>query len=186
MLATLHHNGPTVFFEHKLLSESFLEFLGSGGRSTVHYDVPANGRRGSVPSKWEPLIIGEAILRRTGNDITLISVGVGVHRALEAVTDLENDGISASVLDLRTVSPLDKSKICENVARTGHMLVIDEDYESFGLSGELAAVVMEAGIPAKYSRVCTQTTIPYSRTMEDQTLPNVMRIHGAAVKLLSQ
>jgi len=186
MLATLHHNGPTVFFEHKLLSESFLEFLGSGGRSTVHYDVPANGRRGSVPSKWEPLIIGEAILRRTGNDITLISVGVGVHRALEAVTDLENDGISVSVLDLRTVSPLDKSKICENVARTGHMLVIDEDYESFGLSGELAAVVMEAGIPAKYSRVCTQTTIPYSRTMEDQTLPNVMRIHGAAVKLLSQ
>ncbi len=64
------------------------------------------------------------------------------------------------------------------------MLVVDEDYESFGLSGELAAVVMEAGIPFKYARVCTQTTIPYARRMEDQVLPNVERIRNAAITLL--
>lgn len=61
---------------------------------------------------------------------------------------------------------------------------MDEDYERFGLSGELAAVVMDAGIPAKYARVCTQTTIPYARRMEDQALPNVERIRTAALTLL--
>ena len=186
MLSSLQHDGPVMFLEHKLLSESFLEFLGSGGRSTVDYDVPAEGVRGVVPRTWQALSMGEAILRRAGGDITLISIGVGVHRAIEAAAKLENDGISASVLDLRTISPLDKSRVCDEVARTGHMLVIDEDYERFGLSGELAAVVMEAGIPAKYARICTQTTIPYSRAMEDQTLPNVKRIHSTAVKMLAQ
>jgi pyruvate dehydrogenase E1 component beta subunit len=124
------------------------------------------------------------MLRREGNDVTLVSVGVGVHRALEAAEILEKEDVTASVLDLRTISPLDKAALCETVARTGHMLVVDEDYEGFGLSGELAAVVMEAGIPVKYARVCTQTTIPYARSMEDQILPNVERIRTAAITLL--
>ena len=184
MFAALQHNGPVIFLEHKLLSESCLEFLGSGGRRTVQYDVPAEGACGPVPRKWEPLPIGKAVLRREGNDVTLVSVGVGVHRALEAAEILGKEGVTASVLDLRTVSPLDKAALCEAVARTGHLLVVDEDYESFGLSGELAAVVMEAGIPVKYARVCTQTTIPYARSMEDQILPNVGRIRTAAITLL--
>jgi pyruvate dehydrogenase E1 component beta subunit len=184
MLAALQHDGPVIFLEHKLLSESYLEFLGSGGRRTVQYPVPAAGARGPVPHKWEPLPIGKAMLRREGNDVTLVSVGVGVHRALEAAEILEKEDVTASVLDLRTISPLDKAALCETVARTGHMLVVDEDYEGFGLSGELAAVVMEAGIPVKYARVCTQTTIPYARSMEDQILPNVERIRTAAITLL--
>ena len=125
------------------------------------------------------------MLRREGGDVTLVSVGVGVHRSLEAADILEKEGVTASVLDLRTVSPLDKEALCEAVARTGHLLVVDEDYESFGLSGELAAVVMEAGIPVKFARVCTQTTIPYARSMEDRVLPNVDRI-CTAVKMLLQ
>ena len=184
MLAALQHNGPVIFLEHKLLSESCLEFLGSGGRRTVQFDVPAEGARGPVPHKWEPFPIGKAVLRCEGNDVTLVSVGVGVHRALEAAEILAKEGVTASVLDLRTVSPLDKAALCEAVARTGHLLVVDEDYESFGLSGELAAVVMEAGLPVKYARVCTQTTIPYARRMEDQILPNVERIRTAAITLL--
>ncbi len=184
MLAALQHDGPVVFLEHKLLSETYLEFLGSGGRHTVHYDVPAEGRRGPVPNKWKSLPIGKAVLRREGKDVTMVSAGVGVHRALAAAESLEKEGISTAVLDLRTVSPLDKTAISEAVARTGHLLVVDEDYESFGLSGELAAVVMEAGIPFKYARVCTRTTIPYARRMEDQVLPNVERIRNAAITLL--
>jgi len=184
MMSALQYDGPVIFLEHKLLSESYLEFLGSGGRHTVEYDIPAEGARGPVPRKWKPLPIGKAVLRREGNDITLVSVGVGVHRALEAAEILEKDGITASILDLRTVSPLDKSTLCDAVARTGHLLVVDEDYEGFGLSGELAAIVLEAGIPFKYARVCTQTTIPYARDMEDQTLPNVERIRTAALNLL--
>lgn len=184
MMSALQHNGPVMFLEHKLLSESFLELLGSGGRQTVKYDVPIDGARGPVPQKWKPIPIGKAILRREGRDITLVSVGVGVHRSLEAARTLEREGINASVLDLRTVSPLDKVALCEAVTRTGHLLVVDEDYEGFGLSGELAAIVMEEGISFKYARVCTQTTIPYARDMEDQILPNVERIRTAATNLL--
>lgn len=184
MLAALHHDAPVIFLEHKLLSETWLEFLGSGGRHTVQYDVPAEGAHGPVPQRWEPVPIGKAAIRRAGDDVTLVSVGVGVHRALEAADTLTKDGISAGVIDLRTISPLDKMTLCEVVAQTGRLLVVDEDYEGFGLSGELAAVVLEAGIQIKYARVCTKTTIPYARPMEDRTLPNVERIRAGVRQLL--
>ena len=147
------------------------------------YDLPAEGRRGPVPNHWEPLPFGEAALRRQGCDLTLVSLGVGIHRALQAAETLEAEGISAAVLDLRTVSPLDKETLCESILQTGRLLVIDEDYQSFGFSGELAAVALEADISLKYGRVCTQSTIPYARKLEDQTLPNVSRICNAARKL---
>jgi pyruvate dehydrogenase E1 component beta subunit len=184
MLAALQHDGPIIFLEHKLLSETWLDFLGSGARRTVRFNVPAEGAKGAVPKKWEPVPIGKAVLRRTGSDVAFISVGVGVHRALEAAQALESEGISASVLDLRTISPLDKKAICDVVAQTGRVLVVDEDYESFGLSGELSAVVLEAGISCKYARVCTQTTIPYARHLEDQILPNRQRICASARELM--
>jgi len=184
MLAALQHDGPIVFLEHKLLSETWLEFLGSGARHTVQFDVPAGGTKGTVPQKWEPVPIGKAVLRRVGRDITIVSVGVGVHRALEAAQSLETEGISAGVLDLRTISPLDKTAVCEAVAQTGRLLVVDEDYEGFGLSGELSAVVLEAGISCKYARVCTQTTIPYARHLEDQILPNKQRICSSIRQLM--
>jgi pyruvate dehydrogenase E1 component beta subunit len=184
MLAALQHDGPVIFLEHKLLSESWLEFLGSGGRRTVDYDVPPEGAKGPVPSKWKPLPIGKAVLRRRGTDITIVSVGVGVHRALRAAEMLEKEGISADVMDLRTVSPLDRSTLCEVVSKTGRLLVVDEDYEGFGLSGELAAILLEEDISVNYARVCTQTTIPYARCLEDQTLPNVERICAQAKKLV--
>jgi pyruvate dehydrogenase E1 component beta subunit len=179
MLAALQHDGPVIFLEHKLLSESWLEFLGSGGRQNIEYDVPANGARGPVPRRWEPLPIGKAVLRREGTDVTVVSVGVGVHRAMEAAEILEKEKISVAVLDLRTVAPLDKTTLCELVSQTGRLLVVDEDYEGFGLSGELAAVVLETDIPVKFARVCTRTTIPYARSMEDQILPNVERVKTA-------
>ena len=185
MMAALQHDGPVVFLEHKLLSESWLEFLGSGGRSTVQFKIPAEGAHGPVPRVWEPMPIGKAAMRRDGNDVTLVSVGVGVHRVLEAADILAQEGISAGVLDLRTLSPLDEGMLCETVARTERLLVVDEDYERFGLSGEIAAIVLEAGIPVKYGRVCTKTTIPYARHLEDQTLPNVQRICTGVRQLLS-
>ncbi len=184
MLAALQHDGPVIFLEHKLLSETWLKFLGSGARRTVQFGVPAEGAKGAVPKKWKPIPIGKAVLRRAGRDVTIISVGVGVHRALEAAHALESEGISSGVLDLRTVSPLDKTAVCEAVAQTGRLLVVDEDYEGFGLPGELSAVVMEAGIFCKYARVCTQTTIPYARHLEDQILPNSQRICASVKKLV--
>jgi pyruvate/2-oxoglutarate/acetoin dehydrogenase E1 component len=184
MLAALQHDGPVIFLEHKLLSETWLEFLGSGGRHTVQFDVPGDGARGAVPESWEPLPIGKATLRRSGSDVTIVSVSVGVHRALEAAEELESEGISAGVLDLRTVAPLDRTAVCEVVAKTGRLLVVDEDYEGFGLSGELSAVVLEAGVSCKYARVCTQTTIPYARHRENQILPNRQRICASVRQLV--
>jgi len=184
MLAALRHDGPVIFLEHKLLSEAWLEFLGLGGRRTVKYDVPPEGAKGPVPKTWEPLPIGKAVLRRAGHDMTFVSVGVGVHRAIEAADALEKEGISAGVMDLRTVSPLDKPAICEAVAKTGRLLVVDEDYEAFGLSGELSAVVAEAGISCKYARICTRTTIPYARYLEDRCLPHKPGIMESARRLM--
>ncbi len=184
MLASLELGSPVVFMEHKLISNVWLDFLGSGGRGTVKYDVPRDGTFGAVPDQWEPIPIGKAILRKPGADLTIATLGVGVHRALEAAVLLEKRGVAASVLDLRSVSPLDRDALCEQVGRSGRLLVVDEDYEGFGLSGELAAVALEAGLTFKFGRVCTQTTIPYARALEDETLPNVKRIVDAAEKLV--
>lgn len=188
MLAAIEHESPVVYLEHKLLADYWLDFLGSGGRKTVEFDVPAEGARGPVPKEWENgrVAIGKAISRREGDDLTAVSVGVGVHRAIEAAIVLEQQGLSVGVIDLRTVSPLDKDTVCDAVSKTGRLLVVDEDYAAFGLSGELAAVVLEAGIPVQYGRVCTRETIPYARDLEDQALPNVQRITEAALKLVEK
>lgn len=184
MLACLEWGSPIVFMEHKLISSAWLDFLGYGGRSTVTYDIPRDGTRGPVPDTWDSLPIGKAVMRRNGSDLTIATLGVGVHRALEAAARLERQGISAGVLDLRTVSPLDKETLREELRRTGRLVVVDEDYEGFGLSGELAAAALEAGISFKFGRVCTQTTIPYAREVEDEILPNVRRIVETCRKLV--
>lgn len=182
MLAAIAHEDPVIYLEHKLLSRPWLDLLGGAHRDTVSFDVPPEGANGAVPESWEPVPLGQAVLRRRGADITIVSVGVGVHHSLEAAGHLEEKGISAGVIDLRTVSPLDGETVCQAVAETGALLVVDEDYEGFGLSGELAAAVLESGIPARYARVCTRTTIPYARHLEEATLPNVERVVAAALE----
>jgi pyruvate dehydrogenase E1 component beta subunit len=103
---------------------------------------------------------------------------------LEAAEELETAGISAEVLDLRTVTPLDSTAVRESVTRTGRLLVVDEDYEGFGLSGELSALVAEAHITCRFARVCTRTTIPYARHLEKETLPSRQRVVEAARQLM--
>jgi pyruvate dehydrogenase E1 component beta subunit len=184
MISALEHEGPVIYLEHKLLADYWLDYMGKGGRKTVQFDVPPKGVSGAVPDVWSPVTIGKSALRCAGKDITIVSVGVGVHRALEAAAVLQEKGISAGVLDLRTVAPLDREGVCEAVSQSGRLLVVDEDYRDFGLSGELAAIVLEAGIPVRYRRVCTEGTIPYARTAEDQVLPNTERIVDAARRLM--
>jgi pyruvate dehydrogenase E1 component beta subunit len=186
LLSSLQHDGPVIYMEHKLLSDFWVESLGHLGRDTVDFDRPLAGMRGTVPETWEPIPFGQAVSVRSGVDLTIISVGVGVHRSLEAAAILEEEGIGTGVIDLRTISPLDTEAICEAVSNTGRMLVVDEDYQGFGLSGELAAVVLEAGIEVKYGRVCTEKTIPYSQELEAQTLPNKERIVEGAVELMDR
>jgi pyruvate dehydrogenase E1 component beta subunit len=184
MTAALRHPGPVVYLEHKLLSETWLEFLGKGGRKTVRFDVPAGGARGQVPGRWAPIPIGKAAVVRSGTDISLLSVAVGVHRCLQAADALQTKGISAEVLDFRTVSPLDTETIRESADRTGRVVVVDEDYEGFGLSGEVAAVLLESRFRGLYARVCTKGTIPYSRALEDAMLPSTAKIVEAVEHLV--
>jgi pyruvate/2-oxoglutarate/acetoin dehydrogenase E1 component len=185
LLGALAHDGPVVFLEHKLLAEDWLDFLGSGGRTNLSYDVPPAGARGPVPDTWEPVPLGASRMRREGGDLTIAGVGVAVHRALAAAERLATErGAQAAVLDLRSVQPLDREAVAAAVRCSGRLLVVDEDYRDYGLSGELAATVLEAGIAARFARVCVEDTIPYDRRREERALPNVDRILEAATRLL--
>lgn len=183
MTAALQHDGPVVYMEHKLLSESWLEFLGRGGRDTVAFDVPPEGAVGEVPDELPPTPIGKAAVRREGSDLTIVSLAVGAHRALSAAADLQQRGISCEVIDLRTVRPLDRASIAASVSRTGRLLVVDEDYREGGLSGEIAAVALEARLAPRFARVCLEGTLPYNRKDEARALPNVERIRAQALEL---
>jgi len=185
LLGALAHDGPVVFLEHKLLAEDWLDFLGSGGRTNLSYDIPPAGARGPVPDTWEPIPLGVSRMRREGGDLTIAGVGVAVHRAIAAAERLAAErGAEAGVLDLRSVQPLDREAVVAAVRRSGRLLVVDEDYRDFGLSGELAATVLEAGITARFARVCVDDTIPYDRRREERALPNVDRILANATRLL--
>ncbi len=184
LTAAIADDGPVVFLEHQLLADDWLEYLGSGGRTTITYDVPAEGREGEVPDRWHPIPLGTAAVRRPGTDVTIVGVGVGIHRAAAAAETLSRDGISASVLDLRSVAPLDREAVVRDVGRTGRLLVVDEDYRDFGLAGELAATLLEAGLTVRYARVAVEGTIPFDPARERQALPNVERIAAAARALM--
>jgi pyruvate dehydrogenase E1 component beta subunit len=183
MSSALGHDGPVIFMEPKLLSEEWLEFLGSGGRDTVTFDVPVEGAFGPVPDPPHTTPIGRAVVRREGNGVTIVSVAVGVHRALEAAAKLDTSGVSCEVIDLRSLRPLDTATVVESVTKTGRLLVVDEDYREFGLSGEMASVCLEAGLSPRFARVCVEDTLPYARPLEDEALPNVDRIVAAAKSL---
>jgi pyruvate/2-oxoglutarate/acetoin dehydrogenase E1 component len=185
MTAALAYEGPVIYLEHKLLSDYWLDALGGASRKNIKFDVPASGAWGEVPKIWEPVPLGKGIIRREGKDLTILSVGVSAHRAWTAALQLEKESISAEVVDLRSIAPMDQHLIIESVAKTGRMLVVDEDYQAFSLSGELAAIALEAGIRMKYARVGTKSTIPFSRQLEYEVLPNVERIIHSAMALMN-
>lgn len=183
MLSAISSDDPVVFLEHKLLSDYWLDYLGGASRDTVSFDVPAAGAGGEVALPLQEVPIGLASVARPGSDLTIVSLGVGVHRALEACGSLSARGVEAEVIDLRTVAPLDRGTIKASAEKTGKVLVVDEDYVGFGLSGEVAAVLGEAGVKADFARVCTEDVIPFARYLEDEALPNTDRILKAALGL---
>jgi pyruvate dehydrogenase E1 component beta subunit len=184
MATALRHDGPVVVLEPKLLSEQWLEFLGRCGRDTVSFDVPAAGRRGPVSRPPKAVPFGSAAVRREGEDVTICSVAVGVHRALEAAQRLAGEGISCEVIDLRSLRPLDTATVVGSVKKTSRLVVVDEDYREYGLSGELAAVALEAGLRPSFARICVEDTLPYARSLEWAALPNPDRIARAVRTLV--
>jgi pyruvate dehydrogenase E1 component beta subunit len=142
--------------------------------------------KGLVPDGDDHLVpIGKADIKRPGKDVTIVAVAWMVHEALAAAGALEKDGISAEVIDPRTLVPLDAAAIRASVQRTGRLVIADEAGPTAGFAAEVAAVVTEdpatfARLEAPVRRVCAlNVPIPYSPVLEDHVFPDRKRIAAA-------
>ena len=170
MTAALRDDSPVVYMYHKGLQG--MGWLGTEPGATVH-----------VPEDSYTVEIGKAKVVREGRDVTIVSLGIGVHHALKAADTLAQQNVSAEVVDLRSLVPLDRDTIRASVARTGRLIVVDEDYHSFGVSAEVIASVVEhdlSVLKAAPVRVAyPDVPIPYARVMEQFCLPNPAKIVAA-------
>ena len=143
-----------------------------------------------VPNEPYTVPFGEAKIYQEGTDITLVGLGWSVHQALQAARTLEEeDGVSCEVIDIRSLVPLDRETIFNSVKKTGRLVVADEDYLSYGVTGEILATIAEKDpsvLKAPAARVAIpDVSIPYSRPMEQYILPTKSRITEAARKVLA-
>jgi acetoin:2,6-dichlorophenolindophenol oxidoreductase subunit beta len=182
-LTALQHPGPVLLLEHKLLSSLWRESVAGSARSRAALDVPAE--ESWDPHRIRPIPFGEAKLVKGGDDALLVSVGRGVHLALEAAQVLAGEGTTAGVLDLRTTAPLDRSRLIEEASRVDAVVVVDEDYGPFGLSAEVGAVLAETGSRVPFSRVAATGAIPYARHLEAEVLPSVSGVVDAVRRLMA-
>lgn len=160
MHAAIRDDDPVVFMFHKRL-------MGIGW-------MPApGGPKTPVPDEDYTIEFGEADVKREGDDVTVVTLGLHVHRAIEAANELA-DEVDVEVVDLRSLVPLDTETIVESVSKTGRLVVVDEDYRSFGVSGEIIARAAENGLSdlTAVERVTMpDTPIPYARPLEQVVNP---------------
>ncbi|HZP43110.1 MAG TPA: alpha-ketoacid dehydrogenase subunit beta [Candidatus Binatia bacterium] len=142
-----------------------------------------------VPEGAYSVPFGAARLVREGTDVTVVTLAQMVHKAARAADELAGEGVSVEILDLRTLVPLDRAAVLASVRKTGRLLVVDEDYLSFGLSGEIAALVAEhldeVRLKAPVRRLAVpDVPIPYSRPLEQAVIPQVAHVVDAARALV--
>ena len=146
------------------------------------------GERGEVPAESYSVPIGEAIVRRSGTDVTITATSWMTVLALKAATQLSAQGIQAEVIDLRSLSPLDEECVLASVRKTGRFLALDGGWRSYGASAELCARVAEnafAALRAPVSRIALpDLTAPASKTLEACYYPDVERVVHAAQTLV--
>jgi pyruvate dehydrogenase E1 component beta subunit len=147
-------------------------------------------QEGEVAADAGPVDIARAAVRRPGRDVSLIAYGGTLDRALEAAESLAAEGISAEVLDLRVLRPLDEAAILASVARTHRVVIADEGWKSGSLSAEIAARIAERALvelDAPVRRVCSaEVPIPYPKHLEDAALPQAAGIAAAARELVTR
>ncbi|MBL8881772.1 MAG: alpha-ketoacid dehydrogenase subunit beta [Hyphomicrobium sp.] len=167
MVTAIRDDSPVIYMYHKSLQG--MGWLGTEPAATVN-----------VPEETYSIPFGKAAVVREGNDVTIVGVAMGVHNGLKAADKLAAQGISAEVIDLRTLVPLDRDTVFNSVKKTGRLIVVDEDYQSFGLSGEIIATVAERDLSvlkASPQRVAyPDIPIPFARPMEQFALPNPDKI----------
>ncbi len=149
------------------------------------------GMKGEVPEGDYTVPIGKAEVKRPGKDVTIVALAWLVHEALAAAETLAAEGISAEVVDPRTLVPMDADTIRASVQKTRHVVIADEAGPTAGASAEIAALVTEdratfARLLASPKRVCAlQVPIPYSPVLEDHVFPNRERIAAGAREVLA-
>lgn len=175
MISAIRDDNPVVYMFHK----------GVQGLGWMTHNPRATGQ---VPEDIYEVPIGAANVVREGTDVTVVGVAMDVHRSLDAAEILADRGISAEVLDLRSLVPLDRAAILRSVEKTHRLVVVDEDYRSFGLSGEVTTTVVEGAfdfLDAPPVRVTTpDIVIPYSRPLEEFALPSADKIVSAVEQLV--
>jgi acetoin:2,6-dichlorophenolindophenol oxidoreductase subunit beta len=162
----IRDNSPVVFFEDKVMYRD----------------------RGPVPAEGYMLPFGTADVKRAGDDITLVAVSSMVSVALRAAEQLQADGISAEVIDPRTLTPLDEAGLVRSVANTSRCIVIDEGYRRFGATAELAAIISHQAfdyLDAPVERIgALDVPIPFSPVLEDATIPTEAMVVQLARRML--
>ena len=159
-------SNPVFFCEHKLL-----------------YPI-----EGEVPEEEYMIPFRVADIKREGSDVTIVATLYMVHKVLNAAEELEAEGISAEVIDPRTLTPLDKQTIINSVKKTGRLVVVSEDCKTAGMSAEIATVVAEEAIDyldAPIKRVAEpDTPIPFSPPLEQHVIPDERAIIKAVKEIL--
>ncbi|MGQ9552098.1 MAG: alpha-ketoacid dehydrogenase subunit beta [Candidatus Bathycorpusculaceae bacterium] len=161
-------NNPVFFCEHKLL-----------------YPI-----EGEVPEEEYLIPFGVADVKREGADVTVVATLYMVHKALTAAKELDEEGISAEVIDPRTLTPLDKQAIIKSVKKTGRIVIVSEDCKTVGVSAEIAAIVAEEAIDyldAPVKRVAEpDTPIPFSPPLEKYVIPSEKSIIKAVKEVMQK
>jgi pyruvate dehydrogenase E1 component beta subunit len=154
----IRDDNPVVFFEDKMLF----------------------AKKGPVPEGEYTLPFGVADVKRAGDDVTIVATSSMVYVALEAAERLAEEGVSAEVVDPRTLVPLDRATLVASAKGTGRVIVVDEGHRSFGASAELAAVIAEGAfweLEAPVTRLAAMDVpIPFSPVLEDLTVPTPERL----------
>ncbi len=166
LIAAIQDDDPVVYLEHKYLYRRVKEDIPEAG-----YIVP----------------IGRAALRREGDDICLITYGSALYHCLDAASELEKEGVSSEVLDLRTLLPLDRGAILRSAKKTGKVLIVHEDRMTGGIGGEVAAIIAENAfeyMDAPVMRLGSKDTHnAFAGPMEEYILPNKDKVLETARRL---
>ncbi len=166
MTASIRDDNPVVFFHHYLLT---LE-------------------HGEVPEGEYVVPLGEAAVRREGTDVTIVAIGWLVDKALAAAEQLAAEGVSAEVIDPRTLAPLDTATILSSVDKTGRLVVVDQSTRHGSAAAVIAAEVASEGFGSLRAPIALVTaldaTIPYSQPMEEYLLPDEGKIVAAVQRVL--
>jgi len=164
--SAIRDDNPVIFYEHKFLYRRIKEEVPEGD-----YVVP----------------LGKAAVRREGKDVAIITYGAMVWTALEAAGELEKEGISLEVVDLRTLLPYDEEAVLGSVRKCNRVILLHEDTRTGGMAGELAALIAERAfedLDGPIVRITgPDTPVPFSPPLEEYFLPDARKVIEAARKL---